>query len=166
LKEGKKKSVCERKRFCPSCDEFIEHCIKHECGKRYCETCKAHKEKKHQCYMQPLKNVLHSGGGVMFVFYDFQTTQHTPQSDMAGLNVPNLVCIQQFVLVSAPIMSMRTAQCGMRKHSFWEDPVGDILSYLCEDRPWCKQIIVVAHNANAFDQHFILKRANITKMAA
>jgi DNA polymerase III alpha subunit (gram-positive type) len=41
--------------------------------------------------------------------------------------------------------------------------VGDMLSYLCEDRPWCKQIIVIAHNAKAFDLHFILKRAVFLK---
>jgi hypothetical protein len=40
---------------------------------------------------------------------------------------------------------------------------GDMLSYLCEDRPWCKQIIVIAHNAKAFDLHFILKRAIFLK---
>jgi hypothetical protein len=41
--------------------------------------------------------------------------------------------------------------------------VGDLLSYLCEDSPWCKQIIVIAHNAKALDLHFILKRAIFLK---
>jgi hypothetical protein len=54
-------------------------------------------------------------------------------------------------------------QCGRRKHLFWEEQVGDLLSYLCEDRPWCKQIIVIAHNAKVFDLHFIMKRAIFLK---
>ena len=44
----------------------------------------------------------------------------------------------------------------------WDDPVGD-LSYLCEPRPWVKQIIAIAHNAKAFDLHFILSRAVLLK---
>jgi hypothetical protein len=38
-----------------------------------------------------------------------------------------------------------------------------MLSYLCEERPWCKQIIAIAHNAKDFDLHFILNRAIFLK---
>jgi hypothetical protein len=115
--------------------------------------------------MQPLKNVLTSGDGVLFVFYDFEKTQDTQYSDTARLHVPNLVCIQQCCsrCESSDNVDENFTQCGKGKHSFWEDPVGDLLSYLCEDRPWCKQIIVIAHNAKAFDLHFILKRAIFLK---
>jgi hypothetical protein len=44
--------------------------------------------------------------------------------------------------------------------------VGDMLSYLCEERPWCKKIITIAHNTKAFDLHFILNRAIFFKMAS
>ena len=50
-------------------------------------------------------------------------------------------------------------QCGVRKHSFWDDPVGNMLSYLCEPRPWVNKVIAIAHNAKAFDQQFIVNRA-------
>ena len=43
------------------------------------------------------------------------------------------------------------------------DPVGDLLTYLCEPRTWVKQIIAIAHNAKAFDLHFILNRAVLLK---
>jgi hypothetical protein len=46
---------------------------------------------------------------------------------------------------------------------FWADPVGVILSYLCETRPWVKQILAIAHNATAFVPQFILDRAVILK---
>jgi hypothetical protein len=77
LKQENKKSVCERKRFCPSCNEFMEPSRKHECDKPYCGTCKAYKEKQHFSYRQPLMYVLPSGDGILFVFYDFETTQDT-----------------------------------------------------------------------------------------
>jgi hypothetical protein len=77
FKKGNKKSVCERKRFCRSCDEFIVPGKKHECDKHYCETCKANKERGYFCYVQPLKNVLPSSDRELYVFYDFETTQTT-----------------------------------------------------------------------------------------
>jgi hypothetical protein len=121
LKHGTKKSVCDRKRVCPSCDAFIEPNGKHECGKNLCETCKALKEKQHFCYMQPLKNVLPSGVGVLFVFYDFETTKDTQYSDTAWLHVPNLVCIQYFCsrCESSDNVDENYTQYGNRKHSFW-----------------------------------------------
>jgi len=54
-------------------------------------------------------------------------------------------------------------RCGQRKHPFWDDSVGDMLTYLCKPRPWANKIVVIAHNAKAFDFHFILNRAMILK---
>ena len=115
--------------------------------------------------MQPLKNVLPSSDGVLYVFYDFETTQNTRYSEKAKVHVPNLVCIQQFCsrCDSVDDCEQKCEQCGIRKHSFWDDPVGDLLSYLCESRPWVRQIIAIAHNAKAFDLHFILSRAVLLK---
>ena len=42
---------------------------------------------------------------------------------------------------------------------FWDDPVGDLQTYVFERRPWANKTIVIAHNANAFDLHFLLNRA-------
>jgi len=42
---------------------------------------------------------------------------------------------------------------------FWQDPVGFLLSYLNEPRPWANKIVATAHNAKAFELHFILNRA-------
>ena len=35
-------------------------------------------------------------------------------------------------------------RCGKKRHSFWDDPVGDLLTYLCEHRPWSTKIVVIA----------------------
>jgi len=49
-------------------------------------------------------------------------------------------------------------RCGRRQHTFWDDPIGALLSYLCEPRPWVSKVVAIAHNAKAFDSQFILNR--------
>jgi hypothetical protein len=49
--------------------------------------------------MQPLKNDLPRSDNVLFVFYDFETTQDTKFSENATEYIPNLVCVQQFCSV-------------------------------------------------------------------
>jgi len=41
--------------------------------------------------------------------------------------------------------------------------VGELLSYLTEPRPRANKIIAIAHNAKAFDLHFILNKAILLK---
>jgi len=111
--------------------------------------------------MATLKNEIPRSDNVLFVFYDFETTQDTKVSDSTTLHVPNPVCLQQFCIqceMSADI-DEDCERCGKRKHSFWDDPIGDLLSYLCEPRPWVSKIVSIAHNARAFDSQFILNRA-------
>jgi hypothetical protein len=98
-------------------------------------------------------------------YFTISRQPNTQYSDTARLHAPNLECIHEFCsrCEGTDNVDENCTQCGTRKHSFWEDPVGDLLSYLCEDRAWCKQIIVIAYNAKAFDLHFILKRAIFLK---
>jgi hypothetical protein len=109
--------------------------------------------------MRPLKDTVPSDDGVLFVFYDFETTQNTRFSDSATLHVPNLVCVQQVCSQCENVEDGDCQRCGVRKHSFWEDPVASLLAYLCQSRPWVKKVVAIAHNAKAFDLHFILNRA-------
>jgi hypothetical protein len=50
-----------------------------------------------------------------------------------------------------------------RGNTFWEDPVGELLTYLCEPRSWANKVVAIAYNAKAYDLHFILNRAIILK---
>ena len=78
---------------------------------------------------------------------------------------PNLVWLQQFCSKCKNVQDIeqQCVQCGKRKHSFWDDPVGDMLTYLCEPRLWVKKIVVIAHNAKGFELHLILNRAILLK---
>ena len=103
--------------------------------------------------MQPLKNRLPRNDNILFVFYDFETTQDTENSDSAKLHVPNLVCLQEFCLKCETIIDVDVdcEGCGKRRHAFWDEPVGDLLSYLCEPRSSVDKTVAIAHNAKGFD---------------
>jgi len=114
--------------------------------------------------MRPLKDVLPANADkVMYVFYESR--------------IHKISCI----LARQMHMSLNSSSCkicarcedvedgvdcerfGSRRHSFWEDPVGDLLNYLCEPRPWDNKIVAIAHNTKAFDLHFILNRVIMLK---
>ena len=70
---------------------------RHECNKLFCVNCKQNRDAGHLCYMRPLKDVLpYASDKILYVFYDFETTQNTKYSEKATLHVPDLVCVQQF----------------------------------------------------------------------
>jgi hypothetical protein len=158
------KTVCEQKRNCPTCVLLPSH-KQHGCFKTYCENCSSYKEVGHLCYMKPLKNELPRSDDVLFVFYDFETAQEPKFADTGTLHVPNLVCLEQFCTQyeKQPDIDMDCLRCGERRHSFFEDPVSDLLTYLWKPRSWCNKVIVIARNAKAFDSQFILNRAVLLK---
>jgi len=91
-----RKSVCERKRCCATCGLLVTD-PRHECIKVFCANCKQNRDVGHLCYMTRLKEVLPDASDkVLYIFYDFETTQITKYSDKATLHVHNLVCVQQF----------------------------------------------------------------------
>jgi len=159
-----KKSVCEKKRNCATCNTFITR-KNHECFKPFCVACKQNKEVGHLCFMQPLKNELPRSDDVLYVFYDFETTQDTKFSENTNEHIPILVCIQNFCSTceNQEDLEIDCIRCGTRRHSFYDDPVGDLFSYLYEPRPWCNKIVAIAHNAKGFDSQFILQRAILMK---
>jgi len=160
----KKRTVCDSKRCCGTCGELVTR-ENHECNKRFCQNYNQKKEAGHLCFMRPLKNVLPAGDKVLYVFYDFETTQNTRYSETATLHIPNLLSLQQYCskYEDAEDVEGDCVQCGVRKHSFWDDPVSNMQSYLCEPRPWVNKIIAIAHKAKAFDLQFILNRAILLK---
>ena len=82
--------------------------------------------------MKPLIDELVQSDNVLFVCYDFETTQDTKFSDTATVHLPNLVCLQQFCSLCETRYDIDEdcERCGKKKHSIFEDPVGYFLSYL------------------------------------
>jgi len=129
-------TVCNSKRRRGTCGALVTS-ENHECNKRFCQNYNKIKE-GHLCFMKPLKNVLPAGDRVLYVFYDFVNTQNTRYSDAATLHIPNFVCLQQFCsrCEDEEDVERDFVQCDVRNHKFWDDPVGSMLSYLCDPRPW------------------------------
>ena len=76
----------------------------------------------------------------------------------------NLVCVQQFCVRCEDVEGdVDCLRCGMRRHWFWYETVEDLLTYLCEPRPWDNKIVPIANNAKAYDFQFILNRAILVK---
>jgi hypothetical protein len=82
--------------------------------------------------MAPLQDLVAPSNGTQYVLYDFETTQITHYSEKAKEHVPNLVYVQQFCSQCDDIADIEQdcPKCDKRKHSFWEEPVGD-LTYVC-----------------------------------
>jgi len=109
---------------------------KHERSKRYCEIYKQKREVGHLCYMRPLKDILPTNAyKVLYVFYDFQTTQNKKYSVTAKAYVHKLLCVQRFCASCKDVdceVDLRDVEGG---GFLWNDPVGDLLNYLCETPP-------------------------------
>jgi len=115
----KGKPVCAQKRNCAKCNSLIHSRYKHECFKQYWSFCQQNREAGHYCYMRPLANELPRSDNVLFVFYDFETTQDTKLTESVSVYFPNLVCLQHFCAVCEkdPDIDADCVRCGRRKHA-------------------------------------------------
>jgi len=86
-------------------------------------------------YETPEGRVVPAGDKVLYVFYDFESTHNTRYNDKAKIHVPDLVCVQQFCSRCEDVEDGECVRCGRRNHLFLEDPVGDLVTYLTEQRP-------------------------------
>jgi len=71
----RRKTVCEQKKNCAACCSLLTNKKKHVCIKPFCANCKRNLEFGHLCYLATLKNELPRSDNVLFIFYDFETTQ-------------------------------------------------------------------------------------------
>lgn len=86
--------------------------------------------------------------------------QISKRSDKSFVHVPNLVCLQQ-VSLNAKIqqISNRIAYSEESVDTLFGTILSVMFTYLCQTRSSVKKIIVIVHNAKAFDLHFIVNRA-------
>jgi hypothetical protein len=108
--------------------------------------------------MSPLSNRVPRSDKVLFLFYDFETTQNTKRTNTSFENVPNLLCVHQFCAVCEEDddVEVDSRRCGKRKHSFCTDPTDDLIPYIFKSRPWDDRIVTIAHNTKAFDILFLM----------
>jgi translation initiation factor IF-1 len=106
--------------------------------KPFCPNCNKLRELGHLFYVYPLQEKVVSGDRVLYVFYDFDTTQDTACTDTWFVHLPNLMCVQQVFSAceDESDVDVDCRMCGKTKHSFWMDPVGDLTRVRTEALGW------------------------------
>ena len=149
--EVRRKKLSEQKRNCINCGILLTD-KKQESYNHFCTNCMQNGKICHLCCMRTLSNELPRSDNVLFVFYDFESTQDTRFTDSATQHVPNLVYLQQFCSLceTREDIDEDCERCDKRKHSFFEEYVGDLLTHLCETQAWCERVVAIAHNVSGF----------------
>ena len=110
--------------------------------------------------MMTLKDILPANADtIIYVFYDFKNTQKRGIRTRRKYTCLTASVCNRFVRVRGRERKRNCLRCSKRRYSFWDDTVGDLLTYLLESRPWANEFVAIAHNAKTFDTHFILNRA-------
>ena len=121
--------MCEAKRHCRQCSTMEGQ--NHEYNKRYCLQGLKYRVIGHKCYISPLSDRAPRSDRVLFLFYNVETTHNAKCTDTSFKHVPNLLCVQKFSAVCEDDadMDVKYQRCGKKKHSFWTDRFGDLISY-------------------------------------
>ncbi|XP_018574533.1 uncharacterized protein LOC108913463 [Anoplophora glabripennis] len=150
-------NICAQIRRCPDCLKVVKRGRTHICGEIYCKICNAHVFADHLCYMQPNTGKPKTDD-LLFVFYDLETQQEKARSDGSLLHEPNLCVFKQCcdACLNTPQQKI-CSKCGVRLQILQcNDPISPFLRHLMTMREKFKQVVVVAHNGQAFDHQFCL----------
>ena len=183
--KGKNPSLCSQMLFCPACHVLLKRCAKqpgrtlenHLCGEVFCRNCEVYYTgRDHKCYMRSQR--AEDGEQKRFLFYDFESVE----LEESGEHVPNLVVVHSICDECNDTLVTPTSKCnscGSRcadcdrltptKNGFEHDPCltcgfrevifsgRNTLEEFCEwlFTPQHFNMKVLAHNAKAYDGHFI-----------
>lgn len=168
--------ACEKFKICPECYStyIVKKNVKHICGTKYCSICKDQMPIRHECYIAVTKRSSKAKNGVLYIFYDFecyQTKLLIKDDPSKKEHEVNLCVVQQACDKCRDNSNINIACqfCGEREHIFWgSNIVHDFMQYLGSLDDKFTRIIVVAHNAQRYDAHFILRymytNSNIWKL--
>lgn len=154
--------LCSKFKVCKMCS--VAYTVKkktdHVCGSSYCTKCKCLMPIRHECFM-PIGNVKRqTKNGTLFVFYDFECFQNRAfEDDDKKFEHEVMLCIAQQACVKCYDIEIDSCQnCGQRQHTFIRaNVVRDFMLYLGKLNKKFKQVVVIAHNGQKYDAHFILK---------
>ncbi|KAJ8965523.1 hypothetical protein NQ317_019537, partial [Molorchus minor] len=152
-----KSTVCEQIVRCDECHKVMKKKRHHTCGEVYCKVCNTHVPQDHLCYMQSdtgkpkIKDIL-------FVFYDLETRQEKVLDDGSLLHEPNLcVTSKRCDACMGESSNLYFCQkCGYRLVIHRENVIGNFMEYVLTARQKFKEVVVIAHNGQAFDHQFIM----------
>jgi len=181
----KKTSLCSKRYRCLNCQSVIKNEFRkkqfHVCGETFCRNCEnwfanQNEKKSHFCHM---RGDIDLTGPRKFIFYDFESTQSTED------HIPNLVIAQSCCDQCEHIEEVSDSfcdHCGSRCNECesWDDKTKDYKGPPCSNGECGKRekvirgddvtldfgrwlidkqhrdFTVIAHNAKAYDNYFIL----------
>ena len=164
LKQGswEKSTVCAAVKSCDHCFKTVKGTRIHTCGEIFCKNCVAHVPEPHLCYIRrdtgkpKIKDVL-------FVFYDLETQQEEQRADGSLLHRANLCVFKQCCDKCMDTELKICTKCDIRLQKLrGSAPVASFVNFLLQLRKRFKEVIVIAHNGQAFDHQFILNHLMTT----
>lgn len=158
-----KTNVCSRIRLCSHCStSYMVKKAVHVCGQSYCRTCRRVMPIRHECYMPPKKVKKDPKNGPLFIFYDFESYQNKQiGSDSNKFEHEVMLCVAHQACDNCSFIdNVRDPclKCGRREHVFiGENVIENFMQYLGSLSEKFRRIVVIAHNGQKYDMHFILK---------
>lgn len=149
-------TVCEQITRCESCNKVVKTGRQHFCGEMYCKICNLHVPTEHLCHIQPDTGKPKTKD-ILFMFYDLETQQEKKMEDGSLLHEPNLCVFRQCCDVCIDEENLYFCQkCGYRLVVYRDNVIENFMKYISTVRQKFKQVIVLAHNGQAFDHQFVL----------
>ncbi|XP_052125924.1 uncharacterized protein LOC127749915 [Frankliniella occidentalis] len=163
------KTKCETFKFCALCSTSYstQREASHVCNTVYCQYCKHNVRENHLCYMTPWsEREKRPKWKYLTVYYDFECSQVDPIEGKDDIfeHKPNLL-VTQTVCDQCKHIDQNEyfcENCQNRQHIFHNlddkniNVVQQFLTYL-KSFPAKTEILLVAHNAKAYDVLFILQ---------
>ncbi|KAJ8966230.1 hypothetical protein NQ317_013404 [Molorchus minor] len=150
-----KGTVCEQIKFCTDCLKTVKSDRKHTCGEIFCKICYTHMPQDHLCYIQPDKGTPKTKD-TLFIFYDLETRQEGVLEDGSNIHEPNLCVFKQCCDACIETNIKICNKCGVTQQVLRVNPVNNFTEYVFNQRQLFKQVVVMAHNGQAFDLQFCL----------
>lgn len=155
-------NICTVFKICADCS--VPYIVKkretHKCGSSYCKICKAIVPIRHECFMAITKPKPSRKNGDLYIFYDFESTQTKKIGDTkfeheAVLCVAHQACDK---CRNEADVNLECVNCNKREHIFFKDNVvHNFMLYLGNINEKFTRIIILAHNSQKYDGHFLLK---------
>jgi len=162
-------NICARYHACPICGTVyvVKKNSQHQCGFKYCKICKEDMPIRHECFIAVTKPKPQPKNGAFYVFFDFECYQTkdmnmmtTNHNCVAKEHEVNLCVAHQVCYRCGDVDGANTScyYCGDREHIFWGDNiVDDFMQYLGRIDDKFTKVIVIAHNSQRYDSHFLLR---------
>lgn len=156
--------ICTSFKICGNCS--VPYTVKksdpHVCGSTYCKICKATVPIRHDCYIAVTKPKSKRKNGDLYIFYDFESTQTKKiDNDNTKFEHEVVLCVAHQACDkcrNVPDVNLNCENCGKREQIFFrDDVVHNFMVYLGDINGKFTRLIILAHNSQKYDGHFLLK---------